>query len=253
MKFSIVTVCYNAGDVIERTLQSVLSQRYNNIEYIVIDGASKDGTMDILKQYSNKIDVLISEPDSGVYDAMNKGIANASGEYINFMNAGDIFVDDAVLRNLAARIDSRDYDVIFGDEIKCYKWGDVLRKSEYFSDHSVGMPFGHQSTFVKTSLMKKMPFDTTFRILADQNCIYSLYKQKKTFLYVDLPIAKYDMYGLSNNVSLIYKENARIKGITGFRYYWGLCKSQVKQSIYGCIPQSLLYFMQQKKYRRNII
>lgn len=94
---SIVTVSYNAVDTIEETIQSVLGQDYEAIEYIVVDGGSTDGTVDIIKKYSDKLSYWVSEPDNGVYDAMNKGITVASGQWINFMNSGDCFFSNHVL------------------------------------------------------------------------------------------------------------------------------------------------------------
>ena len=94
---SVITVCYNAVANIEETMLSVLNQRYDKVEYIVIDGGSKDGTLDVIKKYANKLAYWISEPDKGIYDAMNKGIAKATGDWINFMNAGDKFINEEVL------------------------------------------------------------------------------------------------------------------------------------------------------------
>ena len=97
---SIVTVVFNGEKYLEQTIQSVINQTYDNVEYIIIDGGSTDGTVDIIKNYEDRIDYWISEKDKGIYDAMNKGINLASGEWINFMNAGDIFYDEKVLNTI---------------------------------------------------------------------------------------------------------------------------------------------------------
>ena len=99
MKVSVITISYNAVSVIEDTIQSVLNQSYKDIEYIIIDGGSTDGTVDIIKKYQDKINYWVSEPDNGIYDAMNKGIDKATGEWINFMNAGDYFHSNLTLEN----------------------------------------------------------------------------------------------------------------------------------------------------------
>jgi glycosyltransferase involved in cell wall biosynthesis len=88
-KISVITICYNAVDLIEKTILSVLHQSYDNIEYIIIDGNSTDGTVDIIQKYANQLAYWISEPDGGIFDAMNKGLDHATGEWVNFMNAGD--------------------------------------------------------------------------------------------------------------------------------------------------------------------
>ena len=93
---SIITVCYNCTSSIEKTVKSILAQKEDSVQYIVIDGASSDGTLDVLKQYSNKIDILVSEPDEGIYDAMNKGIGLAEGKYLLFINAGDILLPNSL-------------------------------------------------------------------------------------------------------------------------------------------------------------
>ena len=97
MKISVVTVCYNSVDSIEETMLSVLNQTYSDVEYIIIDGGSTDGTVDIIKKYADRLVYWVSEPDKGIYDAMNKGIAAATGDYINFMNSGDRFASTNVI------------------------------------------------------------------------------------------------------------------------------------------------------------
>ena len=117
-KISVVTVCYNAVNDIEKTILSVINQTYPNIEYLIIDGGSKDGTMDIVNKYKDKIDVIVSEPDKGIYDAMNKGIDRATGDWINFMNAGDCFYNNVALESVFPRnYESVNFDILYGYQV----------------------------------------------------------------------------------------------------------------------------------------
>lgn len=195
---SIITVVYNDVVNLEATIISVISQIYPNIEYIIIDGGSSDGTIDIIEKYSNKISYWISEPDNGIYDAMNKGIKQASGEWINFMNSGDTFasndVIDKVFRNQIA-----DYiKVIYGSVY--IKKGNLIRlkkpyKLSFIKRH---IPFCHQSSFV----LNKYFFDTNYKIAADYKMMYDIfyYHGAKAFLSLDkIAIA---IYECENGVSL---------------------------------------------------
>lgn len=114
-KISIITVARNAQNTIERCINSVLGQKFKNIEYIIIDGGSTDNTVRIIERYSANIDVFISEPDNGIYDAMNKGIASAAGDVIGTINADDFFVDDDVLVNIAKVFAEQDTPIMYGD------------------------------------------------------------------------------------------------------------------------------------------
>ena len=115
-KFSIITVCYNAQAVIEDTIQSVISQTYHHVEYIIIDGASKDHTMNIVNRYRDRITSIVSEPDKGLYDAMNKGIKLATGDYLCFLNAGDSFHEDDTLQRMVHSIREPQLpDVLYGE------------------------------------------------------------------------------------------------------------------------------------------
>lgn len=125
-KISVVTVCYNAVKDIEKTILSVINQTYPNIEYIIIDGGSKDGTMDVVNRYKDKIDVIVSEPDKGIYDAMNKGIDRATGEWINFMNAGDCFMEEDTINKVFTK------DI---DECKSVLYGDVELSRKVLQKH----------------------------------------------------------------------------------------------------------------------
>jgi glycosyltransferase involved in cell wall biosynthesis len=113
MKVSIITVAYNSESTIEETIQSVLSQDYFAIEYIVIDGGSNDGTLDLIKKYQAKIDYFISEPDQGIYDAMNKGVRASSGELIGILNSDDVYNNKTIISELVDKV--KDYDAVYGD------------------------------------------------------------------------------------------------------------------------------------------
>lgn len=193
---SIVTVCFNATTEIEDTILSVINQTYSNIEYIIVDGASTDGTVDVIKKYENKITKWISEPDKGIYNAMNKGIDMATGEWINFMNAGDKFVDNRVLDDFKKGFEGTS-DVLFGNSVLSNNGVLKQRKGKLNSDDFPTL--GHQSTFVRTSLMKEYHFDLQFKICADFAFLYRLYEQRRVFFYIDRDVDLFDISGLSSS------------------------------------------------------
>ena len=159
---SIITVVYNDIDSIEKTISSVLSQTYTNIEYIVIDGNSTDGTVEIINKYDNQISYWISEDDKGIYDAMNKGILNVNGEWINFMNSGDFFYDNDVISKIFT--EEKDYEnvsIIYGDhQIRRLEHSEIFKALPLHLFWKC-MPFSHQSMFIKTELMKINLYDLT--------------------------------------------------------------------------------------------
>lgn len=194
-KVTIITVCYNASDTIEKTILSVINQNYDNIEYIIIDGGSKDRTMDIVKKYEAKITKWVSESDKGIYDAMNKGIKMATGEWINFMNSGDIFVENDVLTNIFAHNNYSDSAVIYGDSV--FEVNGRLYNSPAGGFSHLSMGFVHQSSFVHASEAKELLFDLKYHLAADYNMMLTLKKQGKVFSYVKTPISLYDTNGVS--------------------------------------------------------
>jgi len=168
---SIVTVVYNDAKGLEKTIQSVLSQSYNNIEYIIIDGGSTDGTVEVIKRHKKSISMWISEADKGIYDAMNKGIKLAKGRWINFMNARDIFYNQDVLSNIFLH---KNYPsntaVIYGDHLADYQNGYKRKvKIGLLPKFLRKMPFCHQSTFVRLSIPKKIGFDTNYQFAVIPN------------------------------------------------------------------------------------
>tara|TARA_B100001057_G_scaffold497906_1_gene603365 strand:- start:4396 stop:5223 length:828 start_codon:yes stop_codon:yes gene_type:complete len=196
---SVITVVRNCVDVIENTILSVINQSYSNIEYIIIDGSSSDGTKDIIKNYDDKIDLFISETDNGIYDAMNKGISNANGKYVNFMNAGDVFFNNNICQLFADQILKKEFDVYYGDVIARNNKNnlEMLVKAKNINKIYSGMIFCHQSTFIKLSNLKETPFDLKYSIVADYNQILSLFLKKKTFCYVHNTMAKVLIGGVS--------------------------------------------------------
>lgn len=199
---TVVTVTYNAEDLLENTILSVINQSYKNIEYIIIDGASTDETVDIIKKYEDKISYWISETDEGIYFAMNKAIEKASGKWINFMNAGDTFVDHTTIQKVMNSLE-KDTELIYGDHICDGVIGSVKERKITRS-----MPSCHQSLFVKTALMRQYPYNTFYRISADYEFLLKMYKLGKKFQYIEEPIANYLRNGFSDqNQVRWYLEN----------------------------------------------
>jgi len=195
---TIVTVVFNAHKGIEKTIQSVLEQDYKNIEYIIIDGGSTDGTVDIIKKYDHAIDHWVSEADKGIYDAMNKGIQLAKGKWINFMNAEDTFVNAYVVSNIFENCSFDEETLIYGDTIDMYTGFEKYSKGA--NNHKnlwQGMQFSHQSTFAPVSYHKQYLFDTTYTIASDFHFIYHAYKNALLFQYIPIPVAKISIGGVS--------------------------------------------------------
>ena len=172
-KFTVITVTYNAGSVLEDTIQSVISQTYHHIEYLIIDGASKDDTLDVVKRYDGHITRVVSEPDGGLYDAMNKGIALATGDYLCFLNAGDSFHEDDTLQLIAHSLQEAELpDVIYGETALVNAKGHFLRMRRLaapevltWKSFQQGMLVCHQAFFAKRTLVE--PYDLRYRFSAD--------------------------------------------------------------------------------------
>ncbi|MCK5535979.1 MAG: glycosyltransferase, partial [Bacteroidales bacterium] len=193
---TVVTVTYNAEELLEETILSVINQNYENVEYIIIDGASTDGTVDIIKNYENKIDYWVSEPDEGIYFAMNKAIEKATGQWINFMNAGDAFFDKETI-SYVMKHKAGDGELIYGDFF--IKEMGKIKKAWDKSEWDLHMPFCHQTLFTRTSIMKEELFDTRFKLAADHNFIVKMNKDQKKFDYIDKTIAVFSLGGFAES------------------------------------------------------
>jgi glycosyltransferase involved in cell wall biosynthesis len=188
---TVITVCYNAREMLLRTMNSVWAQTYKHVEYVIVDGASTDGTLELLEEYGGRIDHWVSESDKGIYDAMNKGVSMAKGKWVIFMNAGDCFADNHVLENVFSV--PRQADVIYGDVVK----GGVVKKASS-PRNAHRMFFCHQSVFVKIESLKAFPFDISHKMSADFKQMKQLWLAGKQFLQLDFPIADFDVQGVSN-------------------------------------------------------
>lgn len=195
---SIITVVFNGEKYLEETIQSVINQTYDNVEYIIIDGGSTDGTLDIIKKYEDKIDYWVSERDGGIYDAMNKGIDTASGEWINFMNGGDGFYEvDSLLKIISADA-YRDVDILYGDFEVNYGTFRRLEKAKSLKNIWQGMVFSHQSTFIRAVFHKERKYSLTYNIGGDFEFFYNAYCNAKVFKYIDQVISVMSVEGLSD-------------------------------------------------------
>jgi len=198
---TIITVVRNGEATIEETILSIINQTHQNVEYIIIDGKSTDKTLEIIKKYEDRIDYWMSEPDNGIYDAMNKGIILANGEWINFMNSGDSFYTNHIVEDIFLNI-AFDADVIYGNTCKIYPNYSRVDKPPSLEFMRKSMPFCHQSSFAKTKLMRQYKFDLKYRYVADNKFFYILYQNKSKFVYVDKIIANYDAYYGFSSVSI---------------------------------------------------
>lgn len=195
-RISVITVVWNDVTHIEDTILSVLGQTYKDIEYIIIDGGSTDGTVDIIKKYADRLAYWCSEKDGGIYPAMNKGVSHATGEWVNFMNSGDAFADNKVLEDIfgtSANLNTvtSSHYLIGGNTINFFADGhEEIHHASPASAIPTHLPFSHQASFTRREVCK---FDTDYRYSADYALFYHIYYKygEKSVLVVDREIARY--------------------------------------------------------------
>jgi len=201
LKVSIVTVCYNSNKTIEKTIQSVINQSYDNIEYIIIDGGSTDGTIDIIKKYDDEISYWISELDNGLYDAMNKGIKVATGEVIGIINSDDWYDLDTV-KNVVQCFNNKDVDIVHGKTIWTTNEGINLFEQIPTQHQDMlieGMIYNHTTFFVKKELYDVYgSFDCRYKIAADYDFLLRVYEKGAKFYYLKDDIGYFRFGGLSS-------------------------------------------------------
>lgn len=190
---SIITICYNAKTEIERTMLSILNQTYLYIEYIVIDGGSKDGTVDVINRYKDRLSYFVSEPDKGIYDAMNKGVKVATGEWVLFINGGDALLCNDTLETFFASYEDKGEALITGN-IRFLKNGMYLDKTPHILEQSLfeAMPMYHPSTFIRREVHAIILYDTKYRLSADYNFFLALLIKGYRYKYIPQIIAMFD-------------------------------------------------------------
>lgn len=205
MKISIITVCYNSVSTIAETFKSVASQTYQDIEYIVIDGGSKDGTIDIIHENTSLISSWISEPDQGLYDAMNKGIKMATGDYVGIINADDVFYDENVIEKIVGFLKKNPLDASIANIIQYKVGGKVVRSYSSEKWEPVRLKIGHMpphpSIFFRRSLFDKFgSYRLDLKIGADYELIIRYFLiEKITWKYYDLITHRMLIGGLSSS------------------------------------------------------
>ena len=201
LTFSIITVSYNAGCCLKKTLESVLNQSYPAIEYVIIDGGSDDGTIDLIKEHDSNIFCWISEPDQGLYDAMNKGLQKATGDYVWFLNAGDVFKNEHTVAEIAQIAEKNMVpDTIYGETDLIDADGNVfaerrLKTPEHLTWKSfrMGMLVCHQAFIVKRSIAEK--YNLQYRFSADFDWCIRCMRKAKTIINSKLRIINYQYEG----------------------------------------------------------
>lgn len=240
---SIVTVVYNGAATLERTIKSVLEQDYGNIEYIVVDGGSTDGTLDLLRKYDDRIDLWVSERDKGIYDAMNKGVALCTGEWVALINADDWYEPDTVARVVQAAHERPEVNIVHGDiwihypnghrKIKRAKRNGFLLK--YWE-----MVLNHPSFFVRRSYYQGRPFDASLRVSGDHKwTVQAWMHSSEQFLYLPEPLANFTAGGASMRIPLsrVLKEGRQVSRDIGHGAWGTLIGQLTRIALY--VPQYL--------------
>jgi glycosyltransferase involved in cell wall biosynthesis len=201
-KLSIITINYNDKIGLKKTFQSVLNQTFHDYEYIVIDGGSSDGSKELIEEYKDRISYWVSEPDKGIYNAMNKGIQATHSDFIIFMNSGDVFHHDKVLAEVENQL-TEEFDIYYGD---CYRVTPNASKRWSFPDklsfsYFYSSSLSHQSTFIRRKLFYDFfLYNEDFKIVSDwEFFIYAICKMNVTYKHLNAVISDFDFTGISSN------------------------------------------------------
>ncbi len=243
-KLSVITVVYNDVKNIKRTMLSVLNQTFESIDYIVIDGASNDGTLEIIESFNDRLAYFISEKDGGIYDAMNKGLAAAQGDYVIFMNSGDEFYASETVQEV---FDSAPSGDIYYGETEMYdeQWNSLGRRRHTapenfsWSSFKLGMSVSHQAIYIKRSLT--VPYDLQYKYSADIDWIIKAAKKASSIVNTRIYVAKYLVGGVSKQKHLeSLKERFNI-----FTKYYGLIPNILNHFVIAA--NLLVYYIRNRR------
>jgi glycosyltransferase involved in cell wall biosynthesis len=222
---TVVTVVYIGEEFLEETILSVINQSYDNVECIIVDGGSTDSTLDIIKKYEHAIDYWVSEKDAGIYDAMNKGIDLATGDWINFMNGGDSFYSIESLNSIFKDQNFNKVDIVYGNHQVIYPAGQKrFAKAGLLKDFWKGSRFCHQASLVRISYHKRNKFNLCTKIVADFEFFYNSWKAGVKFQFVDIYIAKFQSGGVS--------DSRRIESILR---WWIIVDNSLRINVFYCL------------------
>ncbi len=249
----IITVVFNGEKYLEETIKSAISQTYDNVEYIIIDGGSTDGTLDIIKKYEDQIDYWVSEKDAGIYDAMNKGLWLAIGEYIGILNSDDHYLPDAIEASIQ-KIQETNSDYSFAN-VKYVNSDSMIRPIYPLEKNRVyqEMSYPHVSAFIKSNIYKTIGlFDTGFQIAGDHDMAVRIHLHGYKYCYIDKVIAELEMGGISSSVDS-NKESLQVAIKNGKHKMLAYCtyvKQLIKVTIVKILPQDLLKLLYKIKGSR---
>ena len=228
--FTIITINYNNCKGLKNTIESTISQSCNDYEYIIIDGGSTDESIDVINEYVSQIDYWVSEPDKGIYNAMNKGLCHATGKWVCFMNSGDCFADSLILEKISLfERNNNDIEIIYGNWQMISNNNSIIKyiaKPFFFNNNKILNGWGcrHQAMFVKTKIAQNLQFNESYKISADFDMIMKIYKlkNKNVFKYIDIIIATIQPDGISKLLikDAFYESAIILNKYPSFEYYW---------------------------------
>lgn len=208
-KFSIITINYNNKKGLQKTIDSIISQTFNDYEWIIIDGGSTDGSKELIEQHSEYITYWVSEPDKGIYNAMNKGISKSAGQFLNFMNSGDEYFCKFTLESVYKILNKVEADIFYGNSLYIYK----DKQKTFYTPKELNLyhiytgTILHQASFIKRTLLSNNGYDESLKIVSDWKMWLIWILQNKVFQHIDLTVSKFDAYGISTtNEKLVQKE-----------------------------------------------